>query len=111
MGARHCPDCQRKADAVDRDRRGSSSERGYGARWQAYRASFLLGHPLCVLCLVSGPPKGDGRRAITPATVVDHIRAHKGDPILFWDPENHRAVCKPHHDQRVDEGDFGRPPS
>lgn len=108
-GSSRCPACQQRYDAADRAQRGSSAQRGYGARWQTYRVSFLLAHPLCVLCLATGRPHGDGKPAIEPATVVDHITAHKGDQLLFWDETNHRAVCKPHHDQRVDEGDFGRP--
>ncbi len=47
---------------------------------------------------------------VVAATVVDHVKAHKGDQQLFWDETNHRAVCKPHHDARTDEGDFGRDP-
>ena len=30
--------------------RGSSAQRGYGARWQKVRAGFLRSHPLCVSC-------------------------------------------------------------
>lgn len=33
-----------------------------------------------------------------PASVVDHIVAHKGDQVLFWDTDNWQALCKPHHD-------------
>lgn len=35
---------------------------------------------------------------ITAATVVDHIKPHKGDQGLFWDRANWQALCKPHHD-------------
>lgn len=80
--------------------RGTAAARGYDAQWRTYRRRYLAEHPLCVLCLAVG-------RTVA-STVVDHEKAHKGDPHLFWDPENHRAVCKPCHDARVDEGDFGR---
>ena len=50
--------------------------------------------------------ESEGR--VTEATVVDHIVAHKGDKALFWNTDNHRALCRAHHDARVDEGDFGR---
>lgn len=80
--------------------RGSASSRGYDSRWQAYRRAFLNDHPLCDECAAQG-------RTVA-ATVVDHRVAHKGDPVLFWDPKNHRGLCKPCHDARVDEGDFGR---
>lgn len=32
------------------------------------------------------------------ASVVDHKIPHKGDPVLFRDPENHQSLCKPCHD-------------
>jgi 5-methylcytosine-specific restriction protein A len=95
-GQARCSSHERKRD----QERGTAHQRGYDARWRAYRKQYLAQHPLCTPC------QEEGR--LTPATVVDHIRAHKGDQVLFWDPTNHRAVCAPHHDERVDEGDFGR---
>lgn len=93
-GKPRCPPCE-----TGREReRGSAAARGYGARWRKYRAGYLQANPLCVLCLAAGRTE--------PATVVDHIQAHKGDEALFWDPANHRALCKPCHDARTDEGDF-----
>lgn len=35
---------------------------------------------------------------VTPATVVDHIKAHKGSLSLFRDENNWQALCKPCHD-------------
>ena len=35
---------------------------------------------------------------LTAATVVDHIKAHKGDEYLFFDPDNLASLCKQHHD-------------
>ena len=32
------------------------------------------------------------------AAVVDHIEPHRGDPALFFDPENLRSVAKSWHD-------------
>ncbi len=95
-GRGRCDEHERQADA----RRGSSASRGYGSKWQAYRKGFLEANPLCVVCKAAG--------RITAASVVDHIRAHKGDETLMWSPANHRSVCKPCHDARTDEGDFGR---
>jgi 5-methylcytosine-specific restriction protein A len=95
--------CERHTAAKERER-GTAAERGYDARWRIYRVNFLRSNPICVVCLAEKPSR------VTPATVVDHVRAHKGDQALFWDTRNHRAVCKPHHDARVDEGDFGRMP-
>lgn len=108
-GERWCAPCTQARGRDDRDRRGSARERGYDSRWERYRRAYLLRHPLCVECAAGAPlPGGVTPRGITPATVVDHIRPHKGDHRLFWDPANHRSVCRPHHDARVDEGDFGR---
>jgi 5-methylcytosine-specific restriction protein A len=97
-GRARCEGHTRQVEA----QRGTATERGYDALWRAYRLTFLRANPICVICLAEKPAR------VTPATVVDHVRAHKGNRALFWDVRNHRAVCKPHHDERVDEGDFGR---
>lgn len=99
-GRARCNAHERMRAARDRERRGSAHERGYTARWQRYRLTFLAQHPLCAECERAG--------RIVPATVVDHVVPHKGDEALFWDHANHRPLCKPCHDRRVDEGDFGR---
>jgi 5-methylcytosine-specific restriction enzyme A len=70
--------------------RRSSAARGYDARWRAYRLSYLDDHPFCSLCAAVG--------RLTAATVVDHKKPHCGDAKLFWDPNNHQALCKPCHD-------------
>lgn len=96
-GKSRCATHERKVEVE----RGSAHERGYDSRWKKARERYLRQHPLCVPCGAEG--------RIEPATVVDHIKAHKGDQVLFWDDENNwRSSCKPHHDARVDEGDFGR---
>jgi 5-methylcytosine-specific restriction protein A len=71
-------------------RRGSSRERGYTSKWQKARAAYLAQHPLCVFC--------ERERVLTPATVVDHIVAHCGDPEKFWEQSNWQSLCKRHHD-------------
>ncbi|WP_407733043.1 HNH endonuclease [Pseudomonas citronellolis] len=68
----------------------TSSQRGYGYRWQQARERYLLDHPLCVYCARKG--------MTTAASVVDHIVAHEGDPELFWDEANWQSLCKPCHD-------------
>ena len=71
----------------------TSSERGYGWRWQKARKAYLALHPLCVMCLALEPER------ITAANVVDHIIPHEGNKVLFWDSENNwQPLCKPHHD-------------
>lgn len=39
----------------------------------------------------------DGNK-ITVAVIVDHVRPHKGDADLFFDPRNLQSLCKSHHD-------------
>jgi len=62
-------------------------------RWRGkhgIRARRLAAEPVCRRC------KQQGR--ITIATVVDHIKEHKGDPRLFFDYDNTQSLCAPHHD-------------
>jgi hypothetical protein len=58
-------------------------------RWRKLRAWQLAHYPLCALCHRSG--------RITPATVVDHIVPHNGDPALMWDVENLQSLCASCH--------------
>jgi 5-methylcytosine-specific restriction endonuclease McrA len=62
----------------------TSGQRGYDYEWQCYRRDYLVVHPLCAI-------RGDG--CTLAATVVDHIRPHRGDRALFSDPENHQPAC------------------
>lgn len=32
--------------------------------------------------------------------IADHKQPHRGDPGLFWDPDNVQTLCKPCHDGR-----------
>lgn len=59
-------------------------------RWHKLRAAQLRDYPLCKFCL------GHGRTEA--ATVVDHIRPHKGNHELFFDRGNLQSLCKQHHD-------------
>lgn len=68
----------------------TSTERGYGYRWQQARLVHLRDNPLCVYC------QREGR--VTAASVVDHIVAHQGDETLMWDRANWQSLCQPHHD-------------
>lgn len=79
-------------DGGDRDR----SKNWYGtARWQRLRKWVLLRDGF--VCRQTGVVLCEGRRAPN-AAVVDHIRPHRGDPRLFWDPDNLQAVSKAWHD-------------
>ena len=84
----YCPAHADRARVVVRQAaggRGTSHERGYGARWRKARIGYLLSHPLCAECQRHG--------RVTPARVVDHIKPHRGDMALFWDPANWQALC------------------
>jgi 5-methylcytosine-specific restriction protein A len=44
---------------------------------------------------------------VKAASVVDHIKPHKGDPELFWNEANWMALCSHHHNsekQRIERG-------
>ena len=61
-----------------------------GRRWRKVRSFHLSAHPYCVYCRKAGK--------VTLATVVDHIKPHRGDPELRWDMNNLQSLCQPHHD-------------
>lgn len=69
----------------------------YDADWRRESKAFLAEHPWCAECL-----KHD---VYTPATVVDHIKPHRGDKKLFWDRNNWQSMCKHHHDQKTARGE------
>ncbi len=85
--------------------RATSTQRGYGYRWQQTSKGFLRSHPLCQC-----PECDNGRVRITPATVVDHIIPHRGDMKLFWDRDNWQSMAKECHDKKTatEDGGFGR---
>ena len=55
------------------------------ATWLRLRAAQLQAHPLCSMCSEVG--------RVTVATVVDHIKPHRGDWSLFSDPSNLQSLC------------------
>ncbi len=61
----------------------------YNRKWDTARRDWLCWHPLCKMCQDLG--------RVTPATVVDHIRPHKGNAVLFWDRSNWQSLCVKHH--------------
>ncbi len=78
------------------DARPSSAQRGYDRRWRALRLVHLTAHPFCATCWVNGVP--------VPATVVDHVIPHKGDPLLLYDAGNLQSLCAPCHDRKTGGG-------
>ena len=85
------------------DRRQSSTQRGYGSKWQRYRAAYLsrAENALCRICQQNGIVKA--------ASVIDHIVPHRGDWKLFWDSNNHQPLCPRCHNQKTvrEDGGFG----
>ena len=69
--------------------RGSARERGYTAAWDKAAFAFKMDHPLCLGC------EAIGRTVATQ--VVDHRIPHRGDMVLFWDPNNWQPGCCWHH--------------
>lgn len=82
------------------EKRKTSSQRGYGSKWQAARASFLAANPECVLCRRIG--------ISTRADVVDHVVPHKGNAKLFWDRNNWQPLCRACHDRHKQGQEHGR---
>jgi 5-methylcytosine-specific restriction endonuclease McrA len=58
----------------------------YGYKWVQAKNGYLAKYPDCKFCS-------------RPATVVDHIKPHKGDLKVFWNKANWQALCKLCHDQ------------
>lgn len=67
----------------------TSTQRGYGYKWQKAREAYLRENPLCVMCTAQG--------VVAVATVVDHITPHRGDQSLFWRRSNWQSLCATHH--------------
>lgn len=40
-----------------------------------------------------------GKHPAANSPVLDHVIPHRGDPELFWDPENVQIVSKSWHDK------------
>lgn len=76
--------------------RGKTAQRGYGAKWQKFRAAYLAQHPLCVHCEAEGK--------IRLATDLDHIIPHRGNMTLFWDFNNLQPLCASHHSKKTASG-------
>ena len=59
-------------------------------RWRRESRAFLRAHPLCTMCEAAG--------RVTLASVVDHVKPHRGDEALFFDEQNWAPMCKSCHD-------------
>lgn len=59
-------------------------------RWYRLRYKQLQREQLCQFCAE--------RHVVRPASIADHIKAHRGDEELFFDPKNLQSLCKHCHD-------------
>lgn len=99
-----CPNLTYKAycgQHIKMNRRESAHARGYTSKWRRLSKAYLMTNPLCVEC------KSNGK--LTPATVVDHISPHRGNPQLMWSESNWQSLCKRCHDKKT--GKFDRTPT
>lgn len=65
------------------------------ARWQALRL-FVFERDL-YQCQQTGIICA-GRHPAPDSPVADHVKPHRGDAALFWDPANIQTVAKAYHD-------------
>lgn len=91
-----CEACRKREQQHTDQARGTSSERGYDAAWQALRAAYLRANPLCECDECQA-----GKLKATAATVVDHriSIAERPDLRLVW--SNLRSMSKTHHDRHT----------
>jgi 5-methylcytosine-specific restriction protein A len=107
--AGYCDACKRtrSASTANDARRGSSTARGYGYKWQQARAYWLKLHPLCV------DPYSDHGVRVVEGKHVDHIVPHGNDFSthgLFWSRSNWQTLCAECHSKKTsrEDGGFGR---
>jgi 5-methylcytosine-specific restriction protein A len=69
--------------------------------WRVLRRVVLREQPICRGC------------QLARSSHVDHIKAHKGDPRLFWDRTNLQGLCRACHSSKTvkQDGGWGRKPS
>jgi 5-methylcytosine-specific restriction protein A len=89
---------------VPREPRRSAFSRGYTKAWSKKAKAFRLRYPLCGMRPGDQRPvmslcDDDGRT--TPATLVDHIVPHRGDPTLFNDDTNLQSLCDACHSRKT----------
>lgn len=94
-GARKRPGLVRRERII----RPSATDRGYDYHWQQARREFLRKNPLCTEHLRRG--------RLVVASVVDHVRPHRGNYERFWDDSNWQSLCKECHDKKTVACDGG----
>jgi len=75
----------------------------WNKRWIKLSAQWIRDYPFCILCLCKG--KLNEGATLYPSErqrslVVDHIKPHRNDDVLFWDTDNLETLCRaPCHDR------------
>ncbi|WP_337267106.1 HNH endonuclease [Oryzifoliimicrobium ureilyticus] len=70
------------------------------AIWKQLRKAQLAREPLCHLCSEVG--------SVTAADTVDHVKPHRGDQALFFDPANLASLCASCHSRHKQREENGR---
>lgn len=102
--------CTSHANQRERQR-GLAAARGYVYRWRVRRRLFLGRYPLCGDRPLGVSPRGSAcydasPRKLSPATQVDHVVPHRGDPLLFWNElDNWQSLCAECHSRKTQHGE------
>ena len=89
----------RTTDKHGHDDRSEHWRRWYKtARWQKLKVRVHIRDSY--VCQRTGVVCA-GRGKDWNAPVANHIRAHRGDPVLFWDENNIETVAKQVHDSEI----------
>ncbi len=94
---RFCAEHSRKDRQRVDARRGTATQRGYGANWRRLRNWYIKTHPLCATCEAKG--------RLVAATDVDHIvpRSKGGED----DEDNLQSLCRHCHSTKTASADGG----
>ena len=102
---RYCPEHSAQGDEQVDAQRPTSSQRGYGYRWQKIRAVYLRAHPICADPF--GVHQQAGQLAVA-AEDVDHITPLQAGGSNR--AENLQALCHSCHSRKTatENGGWGR---
>jgi 5-methylcytosine-specific restriction protein A len=83
---------RKKEGQQDYNGRRAESDRRYSTnKWKGLSVTFRKRNPLCANC--------DAQGLVRPAVLVDHIKAAKTHPELFYEWRNLRSLCQRCHNQ------------